>query len=321
MAGAWDARRISSTLRCLIWALLAAALGLLTSSQDVNAAETLAEAQARCVQKLGAGAVAEEELDFGAVSYVCNCASPHSFNADGTRCLTEQAKQPAAAAIDNSTEKSTSKPQPKEDPTADLRAWTRAKYLNTKAAYGQFLEEHPNSRFATQARQLLTNPTPKVDAAGIFSKAWAKDQAGRKHEAFLLYVKAAELGHSQAMNNLGVFYHNGQGTKRSYAQAERWYRKAVELGNAEAMLNLGSMYEYGQSVQRDRPRAAELVAGAIKGGSNYALTSMVSNSTQWSRQFRRELQRVMREEGFYNGRIDGSFGAGTKSALRRLAGQ
>jgi len=321
MAGAWDARRISSTLRCMIWALLAAALGLLTPSQDVYAGESLVDAQARCVQKLGAGAVAEEELDFGEVSYVCNCASPYSFNTEGTRCLTEQVNQPAAAATENSKKKTTSKPLPEENAAAALMAWTRAKYLNTKVAYRQFLEVHPNSRFATQARQLLTNTTPKVDAAGLFSKAWAKDQAGHKHEAFLLYVKAAELGHTQAMNNVGVFYHNGQGTKRSVAQAERWYRKAVELGNAEAMLNLGSMYEYGQSVQRDRPRAAELVAGAIKGGSSYALTSMVSKSTQWSRQFRRELQKVMREEGVYSGRIDGSFGAGTKSALKRLAGQ
>ena len=321
MASTRNAWGISALLCCKMGPLLAATLWLMAPVQAANGTETLSEAQARCLQKLGQGAVAEEELDFGEVSYVCNCAGPAKLNTEGTRCLSEQASQPAAAATPSSRQEITSKQAPKTDPGAALRAWTQAKYRNTKAAYRQFLADHPNSRFAAQARQNLLSTEPEVTAASVFSKAWTKDQAGKRREAFRLYRQAADMGHAQAMNNLGVFYHNGQGTKRSLAQAERWYRKAVDLGNAEAMLNLGSMYEYGQSVARDRPRAAGLVARAIKGGSNYALTSMVSNSNQWSRQFRRELQRVMREEGYYDGRIDGSFGAGTRRALKRLAGQ
>ncbi|MEM8648385.1 MAG: SEL1-like repeat protein, partial [Pseudomonadota bacterium] len=262
-----------------------------------------------------------EELDFGEISYVCTCKSPYKFNTPGTRCLREAASQPAADAPKSNTQEAAHTPVPKTDPDAALRAWTQAKYLNTKAAYRQFLADHPNSRYATQARQILTNTTPQVTADSVFSKAWTKDQAGKKRKAFRLYRQAAEMGHSQAMNNLGVFYHNGYGTRRSFAQAGRWYQKAVDLGNPDAMLNLGSLYDDGQGVRRDRPRAADLVARAIKGGSDYALTSMVSNSIQWSRQFRRELQKVMRAEGYYDGRIDGSFGAGTRRSLKRLAGQ
>ncbi|MCP5084398.1 MAG: SEL1-like repeat protein [Alphaproteobacteria bacterium] len=315
MAGTWGATRISSMLHWPIATIVLMTVVPQVFAQNLKAAEALSEAKAKCVQKHGPGAVAEEELDFGEVSYVCTCAAPYTFDAAGTRCVQEKASQSTAPAAGNNAESSGSGTSSSDA----LTDWTRAKYLNTADAYGRFLAAHPNSRFAAQARQKLANPGASAD--GVFSKAWTKDKAGRKHEAFLLYLKAAEMGHAQAMNNLGVFYHNGQGTKRSYAQAERWYRKAVKQGNAGAMLNLGSMYEYGQSVRRDRPRAAELVARAIKGGSDYALTSMVSNSTQWSREFRRELQRVMREEGFYDGRIDGSFGAGTRSALKRLAGQ
>ena len=40
------------------------------------------------------------------------------------------------------------------------------------------------------------------------------------------YEKAAELGNSTAMKNLGWMYKKGNGVPQSYEAAERWYEKA-----------------------------------------------------------------------------------------------
>ena len=55
----------------------------------------------------------------------------------------------------------------------------------------------------------------------------------------------AELGDPDAMNKIGVIYHNGQGVKRNYAEAMSWYKKASE--------------------QNENPRARELAQKALKG--------------------------------------------------------
>ncbi len=44
-----------------------------------------------------------------------------------------------------------------------------------------------------------------------------------------------------------------------------------------------------------------------------------SNAIAWSKPFRRELQRLTKEEGVYSGPIDGKFGPKTKRAIEALA--
>jgi peptidoglycan hydrolase-like protein with peptidoglycan-binding domain len=48
---------------------------------------------------------------------------------------------------------------------------------------------------------------------------------------------------------------------------------------------------------------------------------MTTNAEAWSKEFRRELQRRMHEAGAYDGKIDGKFGEGTKTAIEALAKQ
>ena len=46
---------------------------------------------------------------------------------------------------------------------------------------------------------------------------------------------------------------------------------------------------------------------------------MKTNSRAWNVAFRRELQRLMKQEGVYTGAIDGQFGPGTNRAIDKLA--
>lgn len=52
-----------------------------------------------------------------------------------------------------------------------------------------------------------------------------------------LWLRAAEQGHSGAMNNLGNIFHE----RRKLHDAHQWYSEAVERGNVEAMGNLAGI--------------------------------------------------------------------------------
>ncbi|MCZ7595089.1 MAG: peptidoglycan-binding protein [Hyphomicrobium sp.] len=58
---------------------------------------------------------------------------------------------------------------------------------------------------------------------------------------------------------------------------------------------------------------------AIKKGEDGSLEEMQEKSADWSADFRRAMQRRLKEEGRYDGPIDGKFGPGVKRAVDELA--
>ena len=83
-----------------------------------------------------------------------------------------------------------------------------------------------------------------------------------RSRAAFYYLKAAELGHIQAMNNTGVAYADGDGNQRSDRLAMKWFEKSARLGNSEAMYNLALGYHF--SDVRDAPKALSWVKQAAK---------------------------------------------------------
>ena len=76
-------------------------------------------------------------------------------------------------------------------------------------------------------------------------------------EAVKWYRRAAEQGHPDAQYNLGVAFAFGEGVKRDLTQASNWYRRAAEQGHAVAAFSLGLSYLYGDGVQQNSRQAAE----------------------------------------------------------------
>ena len=72
---------------------------------------------------------------------------------------------------------------------------------------------------------------------------------------FLITLKAAQKGFSEAQNNLGLMYAHGIGVKQDDAQAVYWYRKAAEQDHSDAQCNLGWMYVNGLGVKQDDAQA------------------------------------------------------------------
>jgi hypothetical protein len=148
-----------------------------------------------------------------------------------------------------------------------------------------------------------------------FGLGVAQDEA----EAVRWYRKAVEKeGHPATIFNLGVMYAQGRGVAQDEAEAVRWYRAAADKGHARAMYALGWMYDGGRGVAQDRRAAARHVFDALRLRDSLTVEQMTTQSSNWSKDFRRELQRLMKEAGVYDGRIDGSFGADMRRAIGAL---
>ena len=74
-------------------------------------------------------------------------------------------------------------------------------------------------------------------------------------EAARWYRLAADQGHADAQNNLGLKYASGEGVVEDDAEAVRWYRLAADQGLANAQYNLGLMYAKGEGVLQDNVTA------------------------------------------------------------------
>src|SRR5690349_1712315 len=79
-------------------------------------------------------------------------------------------------------------------------------------------------------------------------------------------AKAAQ-GDLEAQVKLGQLYASGEGVKRDFAEAARWYKQAADKGYAEAQSALGELYEAGRGVSLDFTQAAKLYRSAADQGN------------------------------------------------------
>lgn len=208
---------------------------------------------------------------------------------------------------------------------------------------------------STEALRLLKQaadsgyPMAQWRYAGVLNegKYTTKDSA----QAVAYYTRAAEAGNSPAMVDLGLMHANGNGVPRNYQEAARWYQKAIALNHPAAMVNMGVLYQRGNGVEkndteaanlyrravalnqpsgmhnlaalmdsgrgvpRDSEQAAELLMRSLRAGHEFTYMQMMKNGNGYTRELRQSMQRRLKEEGLYNGPIDGDFGQTTQAAL------
>jgi TPR repeat protein len=135
-------------------------------------------------------------------------------------------------------------------------------------------------------------------------------------KAAMWYKRAADLGNPAGMVNLGFLYQQGKGIGQDDVAAADLYRKAADLGHPAGIHNLASMYDTGRGVGRKDPeQAADLILRALNMRNHFSYLQMTQHSDKWSSEFRRALQRKLKEAGFYDGKIDGTIGDGTIASI------
>ena len=97
-------------------------------------------------------------------------------------------------------------------------------------------------------------------AAALFSGCGEGEKKGQKEyeegmnfytvqqyeSAVKQFATAANLGHAEAQNQLGLCFAKGEGVKQDDAEAVKWFRKAAEQGFAESQYTLGCAYYSGK---------------------------------------------------------------------------
>jgi hypothetical protein len=129
--------------------------------------------------------------------------------------------------------------------------------------------------------------------------------------ARIWYKKAAALGNTSAMVELARMHWKGIGVARDYAVARKWLERATIAGNGKAMMHLAVIYDQGLGVRADPAKAAKLALEAIKRGQ-WRVQDRLAEFTQATR---REIQKLLRRAGLYNGSVDGVVGPETHAAL------
>lgn len=67
----------------------------------------------------------------------------------------------------------------------------------------------------------------------------------------LIRMSGAEHASAEVQLGIGDLYRSGEGVRKNYTEAVRWYRMAAAQGNADAMNNLGVSYSSGLGVRQD----------------------------------------------------------------------
>ncbi|MCH2095712.1 MAG: caspase family protein [Rhodobacteraceae bacterium] len=132
-------------------------------------------------------------------------------------------------------------------------------------------------------------------------------------EALRWYRRAANNGSRGAMYNLGLAYRDGKGTKKNLKVSADWFQQAADLEDPMAYEQLGHFYEYGRGVQADPIVAAQNYFAALKKGRDWVITR---DQGSWDKETAKALQRLLKDEGFYKGPIDGIMGSGAVGAMK-----
>lgn len=137
-------------------------------------------------------------------------------------------------------------------------------------------------------------------------------------QAVKWFHEAADEGYGYAMYQLGNMYFDGSGVERDGEEAVAWYQKAVNANEPNAHWSLALAYLYGDGgIGKDTQKAAELTYYALTHGVEATLAQLKRIGTaQTSPNFRRSLQQLLAQDGFYTGKIDGSFGGKTMDAVQ-----
>jgi TPR repeat protein len=127
-----------------------------------------------------------------------------------------------------------------------------------------------------KARQWYEAAVDKGDTRAMDSLAeiLAKGKDGTPpdvEKSIALYERAAALGDSSAMFNLGLTFAAGNGVPVDGTRARTWYLRAAEQDDSSAMINIGLLHQYAiGGIQKDETEARKWFDKALEKGHTEA---------------------------------------------------
>ena len=99
-----------------------------------------------------------------------------------------------------------------------------------------------------------------------FQLGRAYDKNAQNTEAAKVYAKAAAMGSTSAMVNLGILYERGQGVTQDHGIAREWFRKAADQGNPTGMYCYATTLDNGIGGSVDQVLAIKWYERAAQNG-------------------------------------------------------
>lgn len=126
------------------------------------------------------------------------------------------------------------------------------KYKRSMEAEGKLLVEtaakNGSARALVFLAQRLEFDTDGKDTSKLFGRNVPVSKVEREKIVFDLYLKAADMGNGDALNDVGSCYATGFGSVGyNFEIAAKYYVRAIDAGSLHAFDNLGTHYEYGMS--------------------------------------------------------------------------
>jgi TPR repeat protein len=168
----------------------------------------------------------------------------------------------------------------------------------------------------------------EYDSFAVYKFGW-QERASYYRRALILYRRAAEQGHVEAMVHLATLYNKGELADVFNAAealslgiepqaASFWFRKAADQGDADAQNDLGALYVNGEGVAKDYATAINWFRKAAEQGladaqfnlgamyfNGYGLAKDVAIAISWWRK--------AADQGLYNAqrRLGFAYATGT----------
>ena len=115
----------------------------------------------------------------------------------------------------------------------------------------------------------------KLEESNFLERNDKKEIKENYRKAAEWYFKAAQLGSSNGMVNLGDCYAGGRGVKKDKDSALKWFMESALLGNDAAMYNLGNGYRVGESpLRKNYDSALKWYRLAAENGHAYSMTNI-----------------------------------------------
>lgn len=141
-------------------------------------------------------------------------------------------------------------------------------------------------------------------------------------KALSLFQKSADLGFADAINDLGFLYFQGaEGLKRDENKAISLFLKAADLRHPQAMYNTAALIDDGLIADKTPADAAHYLYASLRSGVSDVLDQLTRRPQQFKPATRKALQALLKDNGFYNGAIDGAFGKGTQRSMKVAFGE
>lgn len=97
-----------------------------------------------------------------------------------------------------------------------------------------------------------------VVAVNNLAAIYSRDAAYEAKDVFALYLKAADLGETRAMANVGWAYLEGKGVAKDEKKAVAYFQKSADLGDEAGISGLGYCYANGYGTVKNVKKAIEI---------------------------------------------------------------